>query len=253
MHLEEFAEGSTLLHRLDPRVKFLAAGPVMVLTAVMPGVLGPASALLLAIALGVIGKLDIRKLFLRLAAVNVFIFILWLFIPFSYPGETLFSVGPFVATQEGASYALSITLKTNALVLMTIAVFGTSEAFALAHALVHLKIPAKLVYLFFFVYRYVGVLHDEYTRLRHAMAVRGFRAGTNMLTYKAFGYLIGMLLVKSYERSRRIYNAMLCRGFHGHFPIASHFHLHKDDIWFSAAMLLIAGGLAWWTFWTGMP
>jgi cobalt/nickel transport system permease protein len=253
MHLEEFAEGTTLLHRLDPRVKFLAAGPLMMLIAVVPGIKAPALALVLACVLACMARLDTRKLALRLAAVNAFVLVLWVFLPLSYPGEAVFSVGTLHVTGEGVLYVLAITLKTNAIVLLTIAVFGTSEAFALAHALVHLKAPVKLVYLFFFFYRYISVLHEEYTRLRRAMNVRGFRPATTMHTYRTFGYLIGMLMVRSHERARRIFNAMLCRGFHGHFPIARHFHLHAHDIWFTSLMFLLTASIGWIAFHGGQP
>lgn len=237
MHLEEFAEGSTLLHRLDPRVKFVGAVPVIVITALSDGLRAPLLALLVSAAFAVSARLDAGKLLSRLAVINAFVVLLWVFLPFSYPGEALFSIGPLTATREGAMYALGITVKTNAIALMTIAVFGTSEVFALAHALVHLRAPVKLVYLFFFFYRYLSVLHAEYLRLRRAMAVRCFRAGTGLHAYRSYAYLAGMLLVRSYERSERIYRAMLCRGFHGHFPVISHFHLHGRD---AAAALLLA-------------
>ena len=62
-------------------------------------------------------------------------------------------------------------------------------------------------------------------------------------TYRSLGYLIGMLLVRSHERSGRIYNAMLCRGFRGHFPVISHFHFHRADIVYGALGLILSGGM----------
>ncbi len=244
MHLEEFAEGDSALHRLDPRVKFLCAMPLMALTATAGGLRAPLLSLLVAASLSVAARLDALKLFKRLAAVNAFVLMLWVFLPFSYPGTEAFALGPFRATEEGVLRTLSISLKTNAIVLMTIAVFGTSGAMDLAHALVHLRAPRKLVYLFFFFYRYVSVLHEEYLRLLRAMRIRCFRPATGAHAYRAHAWLLGMLLVRSYERSGRVYKAMLCRGFHGHFPLISHFHLHRRDIVFAALMALIAGVLA---------
>jgi cobalt/nickel transport system permease protein len=243
MHLEEFAEGTTLLHRLDPRVKFVTAVPFIGLTAVEPGLAGPLFSLGVAVVLALWARLDVRKLLVRLLVVNTFVLMLWLFLPFSVPGREAFSLGPFTVTEEGIRSSLTITLKTNAVVLLTIGVFGTSEVFSLAHALVHLKMPRKLVHLFFFFYRYLSVLHEEYTKLRTAMKLRGFRPASGMHTYRTYAYLVGMLLVRSYERSERIYEAMLCRGFHGHFPVISHFHLHGEDMLFGGLMLFVLAGL----------
>jgi cobalt/nickel transport system permease protein len=163
---------------------------------------------------------------------------LWAFLPFTVPGHTLFEMGPVAPSREGLALAAAITLKTNAIVLATIALLGTSQAFSLAHALVHMRAPAKLVHLFFFFYRYISVLHEEYSRLRTAMRVRAFVPRTGGHTYRSYAYLIGMLIVRSFERSERIYHAMLCRGFHGHFPVMSHFHLRGADLAFGALMAL---------------
>jgi cobalt/nickel transport system permease protein len=239
MHLEEFAEGNSFFHRLDPRVKFITVIPYIFIIAVMQGTKGPFSALMISLLMIVFSRISFKKLIGRLIVVNTFILILWIFIPFSYPGDTVFHIGSLKATCEGFLYVLSITLKANAIVLATIAILGTSEIFSLAHALVHLKIPDKLVHLFFFFYRYISVLHEEFIRLKKAMTIRYFRPKTNMHTYRTYAYLIGMLLVRSYERSQRIYKAMLCRGFNGMFPVTNHFHLHKYDVIFGIVMFTI--------------
>jgi cobalt/nickel transport system permease protein len=87
------------------------------------------------------------------------------------------------------------------------------------------------------------VLHDEYTTLKRAIHIRAFRPGTNMHTYKTYAYLVGMLIVRSYDHSQRIYQAMLCRGFTGRFPIIMHFHMHMRDYLFSICMFCITIGM----------
>ena len=239
MHLEEFAEGKSFFHRLDPRVKLLTFIPYAIVIAIAQGIIVPATAIVLSLAMAMLADLNKRKLLNRIFVVNIFVLMLWLFIPFSYPGEELFSIGPLTASKQGFFYVLSITLKTNAIVLATIAILGTSGVFSLAHALIHFKIPYKLVYLFFFFYRYISVLHEEYLRLRRAMIMRSFKAGTNLHTYKSYAYLVGMLVVNSYERAQRIYKAMLCRGFKGQFPVMNHFRLRKSDFVFGLLMSLV--------------
>ena len=239
MHLEEFAEGTSYFHKLDPRVKLVALLPYIFVIALMHDIKYPALALLISATMILITQINMKKLLSRLVVVNLFLLLLWLFLPFSYPGNEAFRVGPFIATREGFLFALSISLKANAIVLSTIAILGTSEVFSLAHALVHLKVPNKLVYLFFFFYRYISVLHDEYTTLRRAIRVRSFSPKTTVHTYKTYAYLVGMLLVRSYDYSQRIYNAMLCRGFTGKFPIITHFHMHSRDYLFSGFMFSV--------------
>lgn len=239
MHLEEFAEGTSFLHRLDPRIKIVTLLPYIIIVAVSKGVQTPLTALCISSVMVLLARLELRKLIDRLAVVNIFILMLWLFIPFSYPGAEAFSLGCFTASREGIVYVISVSLKTNAIVIATIAVLGTSEVFALAHACVHFRFPDKLIYLFFFFYRYITVLHEQYIMLRRAMMIRCFKPRTNIHTYKSYAYLIGMLIVNSYERSQKIYNAMLCRGFNGKFPVMHHFSIKKDDFIFTFLMMAV--------------
>ena len=239
MHLEEFAEGNSFLHRLDPRVKLITFIPYVFTIALMRDINGPLAGLFISASMITFAGIGFRKLLGRLVVINTFIFMLWIFLPVSYPGQPVFSIFSLTATREGFLYTFSITLKANAIFLATIAILGTSEVNSLAHALVHFKIPDKLVHLFFFFYRYISVLHEEYGRLRNAMAIRSFRPGTNIHTYRTYGYLVGMLIVKSYERSQRIVKAMLCRGFNGKFHVISHFRLKKGDTLFGLIMSMI--------------
>ena len=246
MHLEEFAEGDSVFHRLDPRVKFITLIPYIFVIALMQGIKYPALALTVSILMTIITRINMKKLLNRLGVVNIFILFLWLFLPFSNPGHELLRIGPLSATREGVLFALSITLKANAIVLATIALLGTTEVFSLAHALVHLKFPRKLVYLFFFFYRYISVLHDEYNRMRRALTIRAFQSKTNLHTYRTYAYLVGMLIVRSFDHSQKIYNAMLCRGFTGKFPVMSHFKLKRSDVIVGLliSLITIAIGLA---------
>jgi len=80
--------------------------------------------------------------------------------------------------------------------------------------------------------------------LYNAMKVRAFKPTTNVHTYRSYAYLIGMLVLKSYEHSEKIYQAMLCRGFKGKFPLLDHFtRLTKKDLIFFVFMIFVAGCL----------
>ncbi len=237
MHLEEFAAGTSYLHKLDPRVKIAAATAFSVVTALADRLPVLVAALSAGFALILLARLDWRKVTYRLAVVNGFILFLWLFLPFSHPGQPVFQLGPLTATREGLLYSLILTIKSNAVILAIMALLSTTTIFATVHALRHLKTPDKLVHLFFFTFRYFQVIHEEYLRLRAAMRIRCFHPGTNRHTYRSLAYLLGMLLVRSFDRSERVYQAMLCRGYQGRFWLLSHFHLHGRDLVFLSLSL----------------
>jgi cobalt/nickel transport system permease protein len=243
--LEVFSEGDSRIHRFDPRAKLVLAVVCAVLIALAQKWTTVAMAALVPVAGLVIARLEFRLVLFRLALVNAFVAAMWIFVPFSYPGETVFEFGPLAASSEGIRYALLITARANLIVLTMIVFLGTSNVFSLAHALSHFHAPQKLVHLFFFCYRYVHVIHEEYLRLRAALKARAFRPGTNRHTYKTYGYLAGMLLVRSRYRAQRIYGAMRCRGFHGEFMPLEHFHQRLGDTLSAIAALAFLAAAAW--------
>ncbi|MGB9616324.1 MAG: cobalt ECF transporter T component CbiQ [Desulfomonilaceae bacterium] len=246
MELEEFALGNTWVHSLDPRIKIVVAVIFSVLVALNNSLGSSLLSLALPVFLVLSARLDLRAVFVRLAIVNGFILFIWMFLPFTTRGETLYTLGPLSIQREGIHQALLITVKSNSIILMGLALLGTSEIFTLVHALSHLGMPDKLVHLFFFCFRYIHVIHDEYHRLVNAMKMRGFQPRTNIHTYRSYAYLVGMLLIRSFDRSKRILNAMKCRGFKGRFYILHHYEMKRYDyalalssLAFSVAILAI--------------
>ena len=85
------------------------------------------------------------------------------------------------------------------------------------------------------MYRYLFVLSDEALRLLRARSARsaviaGRRAGGSLVWRgKVAGRMVGSLMIRSFERSERIYNAMVARGYQGTFRSFSHPHLHRQD------------------------
>ncbi len=230
MTCERFAQGTSILHRADPRVKIILALAVSIAIIALKAYTAQLTALAGAVILVRIAALAPKDTLKRLSAVNLFILLLWMVIPFTTPGEYLWSLGPLHISQQGIEQALAITIKCNAIVLFNLAFLSTSTVFSLAHALAHLRVPSKLVQLFFFSWRYLHLLEEELEQLKRAAVLRGFSPGANMHTYRTYANLLGTLFVRSYDRGQRIYNAMLCRGFDGTFWLLTHFKIAKKDI-----------------------
>jgi cobalt/nickel transport system permease protein len=245
---EDFASVDSLIHHLDPRVKIVLVFLFSVVVAVSTRFVVLVSALALGVCVTWLARVPIKGLLRRLAPVNMLIIFLWFFLPFTVEGEPLFSVGPLVGTHEGVLYAARISIKSNVIIIMLIALVASTSILTLGHAMHELRVPKKIVHLFFFTYRYIHVIHREYLRLVNAMKVRGFRPGTNMHTYKTFAYLVGMILVRSSDRAQRVHNAMLCRGFRGNLYSLSEFSLKARDVISLILMLtliLVLGVLEW--------
>ena len=242
---EPFADGASLAHCLDPRGKIVVAAPFAVLMAVAQTYAAAWAGLALALVCLALARLPWKKVASRLLVVNSFIFFLWFVLPLTYPGETVWRFGPFAATREGLVYTGLITLKSNAIIIALIALIATVPVITLGQAMQNLRLPDKLCHLLLFTYRYLHVFEQEFQRLVQAMKIRGFQPGTNLHTYRSYAYLAALLLVRSYDRADRVFQAMLCRGFHGTFYSLRTFSWQRRDGIFLAASLLALAALCY--------
>jgi cobalt/nickel transport system permease protein len=242
---EPFSEGASVVHRLDPRGKIVVAALFAILIATATTYATALAGLALALLYLALARLPLRKVVVRLLVVNSFIFFLWIVLPLTYPGETLWRFGPLSATRQGLVFTGLITLKSNAIIIALIALVATVPVVTLGQALHQMRFPDKLSHLLLFTYRYIYVFEQEYHRLGQAMKIRGFRPRTNLHTYRSYAYLAAMLLVRSFDRAERVFQAMLCRGFHGTFYSIRTFSWQRRDHLFLAASLPALAGLLW--------
>lgn len=179
----------------------------------------------------------------RVALVNIFILFLWLTVPLTMPGTPLAALGPLTASREGVELVLLATLKSNAILLTFMALVTTMDSPTMGHALDRLGVPSKLVFLFLFTYRYLHVIADEWQRLVTAARLRGFAPRTGMHTYRTIGNLLAMVLVNSFDRSSRVYQAMVLRGFQGRFVSVVRFRARLKDAIFALLWLAATAGI----------
>ncbi len=241
---EPFALGSSLIHRLDPRLRVGLTSVYAFVVALSYQFSVLIAALVLSAILMGIAQVSIKAVFKRIVMVNALIFLLWLVLPFTFNGEVLTRIGSFAVYRPGVVLAAQITLKSNAILLAFIALIATMSLATLGHALYRLRVPEKIVQLLLMTYRYIFVIEQEYLRLLRAAKIRGFRPGTNANTYRTYAYVIGMLFVRAVARAERVQQAMLCRGFKGKFHSLQEFQITSASWAFAILMSAIILGLA---------
>jgi cobalt/nickel transport system permease protein len=134
-------------------------------------------------------------------------------------------------------------LKANAIVLLLAALLGSIELVDLGHAMSRLKVPPVLTHIFLFTIRYMGLMLAEFERLSRAAQLRGFRPGANRHTLRTTGFMVGMLLVRSYARGERILNAMRLRGYNGALAFDGDLAYARRDGLFAVLTLAVLGAL----------
>lgn len=239
-----------LLDTVSPSIRVGTAVAFAIATVALDRLPLLALALAIAVVLAALARLPAASTARRLAGMDAFMLCVLVFLPFAVPGTPLFAVAGLSASAEGLRQAAAIVLTANAIVLAVLALVGTLEPVSLGRALAALKVPDKVVHLLLFTVRYIAVLKSEYQRMVLAMRARGFRGRGNRHTWNSFGWLFGMLLVRSFERSERIQAAMKCRGFSGRFYLVGEEIDSPADLPFAAGFglllaLLLAAEVAW--------
>ena len=239
MQQVDAANRSGDIARIDPRARIVVAIVFSLIAAEVRSFAALGAALAAAILAAAFSGLPPAMLLRRLLPLNVLAAILAILLPLSAAGRPVATIGVLRFSQDGLLLAAKIAIKSNAIVLAIVVLIGTMDMNTLGHALSHLRVPARLTHLFLFTVRYVEVLHGEYRRLREAMKVRCFRPRMDGHTYRSLGNLLGMLLVRGYDRSERILAAMTCRGFQGRFYLLDHFVFRRRDAIFCAGSSLL--------------
>ena len=239
---ELYARGTSLLHAWDSRFKVVALGLLAFVVASLDRV-GPAIAAVgVTLGLLALARLPGRLVLGRLAAAQVILLPCLLILPFSFGGE-LVSWGPVSLSREGLTWAALFYCRALAILTLGIAVVYTTPMVVLLRALQSLRIPRVLVEIALLTYRYLFTLAAEGTRMRWALAARGFGARRSWSTYRPLANGVGMALVRSVERTERIQQAMICRGFQGRLQTLQRFSAAPSDWGNVLVCAVLAAGL----------
>ena len=249
--LDRYREGTSLIHQLDPRLKLLAtAGFVLAVTTTPPGA-WVALALLAGLALGsvVLARVPLAEALKRSTIALPFAGMVAISLPFTQAGGKLWSWTVWgwtlAVTDEGLRLFATVVVKAWMSVMISGLLVATTPFPNLLQAMRSLRVPGILTATISFMYRYLFVLTDEAMRIQTARAARSAGSGrTVWWRARVLGGMIGSLFIRSYERSERIYAAMLSRGFAGEVRTLSHSVWQARDsragLAWMAALLTIA-------------
>jgi cobalt/nickel transport system permease protein len=237
LDIDRFAHLASPLQRWDPRFKTFSLGIFILGVALIKAL--PLGAAALVVALVLVWTAGLPAYFVAGGVKWVLLFLLpfFLVMPLSYPGEPAFRIVGLPFAWEGLRLAVLIVLKAVAIVLTAYAIFGSSRFDVSMLALQRLKCPRIIVQMLLFTYRYVFVFLAEMQRMDTAMAARGFVKKADGRTLRVIGNFVGTLLVRSFERTERIYKAMLSKGYQGEFYSLTKFAADGTD-WLKAILVL---------------
>jgi len=247
---DRFHETQSFVHRLDPRVKVIVTIAFIISNTLLPD--GSWTTFLLSwfflLLANQLSELNFTFTFKRSFVALPFVLVA-LTVLFSIPGRPItsfhFLMWDLTITDAGLLRFVSILVRSWLSVQMAILLIATTRFPDLVHALEHLRIPSILTTIIAFLYRYLFVLADEVFRLLRAResrsaAVTGSRSGGSVLWRAGVaGHMAGQLFLRSYERSDRVYNAMLSRGYTGHLNTMNPHELRRVDYITTACALIL--------------
>lgn len=226
--LEHWSQGTSPLHRRDPRAKILALLVFLVVVATAHRALLLLSAALL----------------LLLAAA-----LIWAGLPLAGALARAALVLPFTLVFAAIAWwggdpvrGLSLVTKSYLSALAVLLVVSTTPLPALLHGFERAGAPSFLLLVVQFLYRYLFVIAAEAQHMRTAAAARGASAREWLAggaRFRAAAGALAVLFARSYSRAEQIQRAMLARGFAGHFPPIDATRFRPGD-----AAFVIAASLA---------
>ncbi|MDH4028445.1 MAG: cobalt ECF transporter T component CbiQ [Nitrospirota bacterium] len=212
-HLDMLSYRQTFVHRLDPVVKLLVTLAFILFVVSFPkyeiGMLLPF--FLFPVFIMSAGDIPVGVITRKLLVVSPFVLFVGIFNPV-LDREVICIVFGVTVSGGWVSYA-SIVIKFILTISSALLLIATTSFPGICFALERLRVPRIFVVQLLFLYRYIFVLIEETMRIARARNMRTFgRRGRGVRT---FINITGVLLVRSIERSERIYQAICSRGFDG--------------------------------------
>ena len=230
-YMDTLASQQTPIHQLDPRAK-LSTSFVFIISVISFGKYEVAALFpyfVYPVFLGAIGNVPVVYILKKLLLVSPFAVMIGIFNPLM-DREILLSLGGLDISGGWVSF-VSILIRfilTVGIALTLIAVTGFN---AVCMALDRLGTPRVFVVQLLFLYRFLFVLLDEAARMVRARSLRTFEGGGSGI--KAYGPLVGHLLLRTMDRAQRVYMAMCCRGFGGEIRILKPSSFGSKEIGFT--------------------
>ncbi|OGO20654.1 MAG: cobalt ECF transporter T component CbiQ [Chloroflexi bacterium RBG_16_50_9] len=234
--LDKYSEQDSLVHRLDPRTKFIISLLFILAVALTSPVMWPVFSIyfILMIILILISRVPVLYILKRSLVIIPFVVLMAISIPFVKEGEVIGSYNIWIwqvsLTHSGLQLLWNILAKAWLSILCLILLTATTRMTDLLAALERLHMPRVMVMILSFMYRYIFVLVDEVMRMKQARDSRNF-GGRRLWQLRTLGNMAGTLFIRSYERGERVYAAMLARGYDGRCCTLNRLSLKPTDIY----------------------
>lgn len=218
MSLARFAdESSSPLRRLDSRVKTVVLLSAVAVASVLSQWYLALALWLAAISLFCVMPFDRRALLKRLIMPMGIAWLVFLSVLFTHGSRLLFTIPlhyfSLDAYQEGLVFGIVLFLRIMAAVTLVAALSFSTPMIDILETLRLCKVPHTVIDIADMMYRYVFIMQDTAFTMRQAQISRLGETVSWLRRVRDTGKVAGGILIRSLDRSTRIYQAMLARGY----------------------------------------
>ncbi|MGN1378112.1 MAG: cobalt ECF transporter T component CbiQ [Dorea sp.] len=227
-HMDELSAQNTWLNQLHPLIKLLVTFLFIMIT-VSCSRYQLSRVLLLSVypvVLFIIGDISFADSLRRLRIVLPLVCLAGIVNPF-FDRQPIASIRGFVIT-AGMLSMITLILKGVLCVLSSYLLIASTSIESICYALRLLHIPAILVTQILLTYRYISLLLTEAGKMMDAYSLRA--PGQRGIHIKAWGSLVGGLLLRSMDRASALYESMVMRGYAGEFYYGQKKRLRTQDM-----------------------
>ena len=216
--LDAYVGLNSPLHRWTPRLKVVSLGLLMFAFAAVQQLWLLPVMLAITATLYSLSQLPVSFLRSRLCYPGLFILSMVLVLPFAAGQTVVWQWGPLALRQEGLAAMSLVVCRFVSILTLGFVLLGTTPFLTLVRVLRALRLPLILTDMILLTYRYLYEIADMLAMMQQSMRLRGFGQQRRWLrldvtTLRQLATLLGTLLIRSYERSERIYQAMRLRGY----------------------------------------
>ena len=234
---DQYIHHPSVVHSLDPRVKVVTTLLYIFAIGITPEGIWWAFTLQFGLLLLIVISAHLNLLYIvRRSFIAVPFILAALAVPFTMPGPEILHIPglEWGITQPGLIRFASILLRAWLAVQAAILLSATTRVPDMFWALAELRFPRSLVATISFMYRYLFVLVNEAARMLRARSsrspkIKGAKKPSYLWQGKVAGSMVGNLFLRSLERSERVYDAMLSRGYDGQMRSMVRFQMKASD------------------------
>jgi cobalt/nickel transport system permease protein len=211
---DQYAYLDSPIHRWEQRSKIIGLGGLILAFAFVQQLVLIPAMLTMAFLLYLLSRLPRQFWLSRLKYPGLFILAVVFFLPFASGKTVIFQWGILSIKQEGIEAVMLILSRFLSILTVTLVLLGTAPFLHTIKALSSLGLPWIIIDMMLLTYRYLEEFSDTLQRMQRSIHLKGFRfKQLNQRNLKIIVQLIGTLIIRSYERSQRVYQAMILRGY----------------------------------------